>query len=313
MPAVKSIIDSQQIRVYVTLARLLNMSRTAEELRLTPSAVSHCLKTLESDLGCRLFERTSRQMALSEMGREFLIEAEDILERMKALRNRIRSRIDWKQGQLRIGASTTACQFILPPALREFRESFPDFTVKIEPCTSRQAFSYLQDDRLDLALLIEPLHHDVFDFKFLAEDDLQFVVHPLHPWAVKRKVLREDVPKKKLIVPERSGDTYALIEAYFRREGLEIEPFVEIASEEAIKNFVHLDMGVGILPRWIAAEEIDEGSLVALPLGRRRLTRRWGILHSKARKLTFAESVFISVCRDVLRSLVAERTEPAFP
>lgn len=305
-PNAKSILDSHQIRVYVTLARLLNMSRTAQELRLTPSAVSHCLKALENDLGCRLFERTSRHVALSQIGREFLPEAEDILDRMKGFRNRIRSRIDWKQGQLRIGASTTACQFILPPTLREFRESFPDFTVKIEPCTSRQALSYLPDDRLDLALLIEPVHHESFEFKFLAEDDLQFIVHPLHPWAIKRKVLREDVPKKTLIVPEKSGDTYALIESYFQKESLEIEPFVEIASEEAIKNFVHLNMGVGIVPRWIAAEEIEDGSLVALPLGRRRLSRRWGILHSSTRKLTFAESVFISICRSVLQGLTCE-------
>ena len=307
-----TIIDSQHLRIYSTLARTMNMSRAAEELRMTVSGVSHCLKMLEADLGCRLFNRSSRKFEISPAGREFLAEAEQILDQMKAVRSKIRVWNDWRQGQLFIGANGTACQFLLPPALREFRESFPGFTIKIEQCTSRQAITMLQEGKLDLALLTEPVEHSPsIEFHLIGEDDLQFIVNPLHTWAVKRKVQREDIPNRKLILPERGGNTYALIEAYFRSENITIQPFIEIANEQAIKEFVRLNMGVGILPRWLAEEEIENGSLVALPLGRRRLKRRWGVLRASDRKPNLAENLFANIARSVFRALIRS-SEPEF-
>jgi DNA-binding transcriptional LysR family regulator len=301
----KTIIDSQHLRVYVILARTSNLSRAAEELQMTPSGVSHCLKALEADLGCRLFDRDSRKLTLSQAGREFLGEAEQILNQMKVLRGKISSRNNWRQGQLLIGANSTACQFLLPPVLREFRESFPAFTIKIEQCSSRQAVALLLDERLDLALLTEGSEHSPnIEFNPVGEDYLQFIVNPLHRWAVKRKAQRQDIPNRKLILPERSGNTYAIIESYFRTENINIQPFIEITNEQAIKEFIRVDMGVGILPKWMVANEIKEGLLVSLPLGRRHLKRRWGVLHSKKRKLSLADSLFINISKSIFRSLV---------
>jgi DNA-binding transcriptional LysR family regulator len=162
----------------------------------------------------------------------------------------------------------------------------------------------LQENKLDFALLTEPTEHSPnIDFDVIGEDDLRFIVNPLHPWALKRKAQREDIPKRKLILPERGGNTYRLIESYFRGENIDIQPFIEIANEQAIKEFVRLDMGVGILPRWLIADDIEHGLLVALPLGRRRLKRRWGVLYASARKLSLADGLFIKISRSVFRTL----------
>jgi len=297
-------IESQQLHVYVMLARLLNMSRAAEQLGMTPSGISHCLKTLEDDLGCRLFERTSRKMTLTPAGREFLSDAAEILDRMQAVREKIRSWSDWRHGQIRLGANSTACRLILPPVLREFRESFPEFAVKIEPYETRRGNELLTDGRLDLVIGTEsfPLHG--MQFEFLAEDDLQFIVHPLHPWAGRRPATREQVSAGRFIIPEASGDLFKLIEAHFKKERIEIMPHIEVAGEDAVKHFVELDMGVGIVPRWIVAKEIEEGRLVSLPLGKRPLKRRWGVFYLRSHQLRFAENLLVSICRSVMRDLV---------
>jgi len=303
-PVAKLTIESQQLHVYVMLARLLNMSRAAEQLGLTPSGISHCLKTLEDDLGCRLFERTSRKMTLTPAGREFLSDAEGILERMQAVREKIRSWSDWRHGQIRLGANSTACRLILPPVLREFRESFPDVAVKIEPFESRRVNELLSDGRLDLVLGTEPFPIHGMQSEFLAEDDLKFIVHPLHPWAGRRPVTREQISAGRYIIPEASGDMFRLIEAHFKKERLEIMPHIEVAGEDAVKHFVELDMGVGIVPHWIVAREIDEGRLVALPLGKRQLKRRWGMFYARSHRLRFAENLLVSLCRSVMRDLI---------
>lgn len=303
-PMTSSTLDSHQLNVFVVLSRHLNMSRTAAELGLTPSGISHCLKTLETDLGCRLCERTSRKVMLTRAGHEFLREAEAILEQMNQARTKLRSWLDWRRGQLRIAASITACQYILPAALREFRESFPEFTIQIDPCSAQQAMERIAGDQVDLGVFIQPTHCPGLTFVPIAEDELQFLVNPIHPWALKGKASHQEISSQNLILPERASETHALIEAYFRREGVRIRPFIEIGNEEAIKQFVRLDLGVGLLPKWIAAAEIKQQSLVYLPLGRKRLRRHWGILHNRSRKLGFAESVFVDLCRNVSRELM---------
>ena len=90
----------------------------------------------------------------------------------------------------------------------------------------------------------------------------------------------------------------------FPPEGVRIRPSIEIGNEEAIKQCVRLDLGVGLLTKWIAAAEIRQQPLVYLPLGRKRLRRHRGILQNRSRKLGFAESVFADLCRNVSRELM---------
>lgn len=297
-------IDSQQLKVFILLARFLNMSRVAQELGITPSGVSHSIKALEDDLGCRLFDRTSRKIELAAAGRQLLPEAEDILEQMRITRAKMKVKEDWRKGHFRIAANTTACQYILPPVLREFMESFPEYTVKIDQADTLATAALLAENKVDMALTIEPASYPGMQFIRLAEDQLMFMVHPLHPWASRQNFQKRDVTKENLILPERSSDTYGLIEAYFKKDNIRINPFIEIGNEEAIKQFVRLDLGIGIVPTWIASPEIQQGYLLAMSLGRRKLTRQWGILARKDREFTFAENLFIGMCRTSVEDLI---------
>ena len=301
-------IDSQHIRIFCSLSRLLNMSRAAQQLGLTPSAISHGLKALEEDMGCRLFSRSSRKLALTPAGQQFREEAEAILERMSGARARLRQWLDGRQDTLRIAASTSACQHILPAALREFRSSFPGVSIHLQPCTARQGIDALAAEEAHLAFFVETPFQPAVEFIPLAEDELQYLVHPLHPWT--RRRAERDLAGQHFILPATGSGTHSLIEAYFKKEGVKLQPLFQVGSDEAIKEMVLLDLGVGLLPRWIASEEILQGTLTALPLGRRRLRRRWGALHRGDRKLGFAESVFVNLCRQVAVGLMVDGRSP---
>ena len=303
------IIDSQYLRVFSALARHLNMSRAAEELEMTPSGISHCLKSLETDLGCRLFERTSRKISVTPAGEELRGDADAILQKMTTARAKLKSWGDWRSGELRIAADSTGCRSILPPTLREFRESFPAFTIRIDSCSTRPPTEALAEDRAGLAFTLKPRSTAGVEFIPLAEDELQYFVHSRHPWVTQRKGSRDSVQSQKLILPERASETYNLIEEYFRHDGIRIEPCIEIGDEEAIKEFVQLNLGIGLLPRWIARDELQKGTLAAISLGRRKLRRCWGILHARSHRLTFPENVFIDLCRNVTQKLMADHDQ----
>jgi len=292
-------IDSRQLRIFVTLARKLNMGRAAEELGLTKSALSHALKTLETETACQLFERSSRGFILTQAGARLLAEAEPILRQLQTLQDNLLSTQKRRTGRLRLGGSATACLHLIPPVLREFRESFPDYRIEITLVNSSSAEEMLADDRLDLAVVLEPQASSRAHFIPVAEDRLAFLLNPLHPWALREKVDRSELAEQKIILPLRRSETYRMIEAYFRREGTTVRPFIEVDSEETIKRFVQLDLGIGICPLWMARQELQQGLMRSMPLGRRKLTRRWVVMSPPKRKFDFAENLFIGICHSI--------------
>ncbi len=78
---------------------------------------------------------------------------------------------------------------------------------------------------------------------------------------------------------------------------------IEMGSMEATKELVKLGVGVSILAPWIAQKELEEGSLVVLPLGRRKLQRQWGILHWRGKRLSLAEETFVGLCESATMGL----------
>src|SRR5882672_440772 len=140
-------LDSRQLRAFLTLARAGSFTLAAKELFLSQSAVSHSMKALEQEVGCRLFDRVGKKVLLTQAGETLLHHVEKILQEMTAARAALEQLGKWGKSRLRIGASTTACQYILPAVLREFKESFPKCAISIEPGDTPEAIELLRDNR----------------------------------------------------------------------------------------------------------------------------------------------------------------------
>src|SRR5713226_4913594 len=289
-------LDSRQVRAFCVLARTGSFTQAARELHLTQSGISHSMKALESDIGCRLLDRMGKKVVLTQAGEQLLHHATKILQEMESARESLGHLGKWGRGRLRLGASTTACQHIIPTVLREFKESFPEHTINIEPGDTPELVASLLRHRIDLALSLEPTNEPQLEFHPLFTDDLHFLVAPLHPWAKAGRVERSEIPRQNYILYRKHSLTFRLIEEYFRREHMVLNTVIEMGSMEATKELVKLGIGISILARWIARREIEDGSLIPLPLGARKLQRRWGVLHWRGKRLNLAEETFVGLC-----------------
>ena len=289
-------LDSRQLRAFCALARTGSFTQAARELHLTQSGVSHSMKALENDIGCRLLDRLGKKAVLTQAREHLFQHATRILQEMESARQSLAHLGKWGRGRLRLGASTTACQHLIPPVLREFKESFPEHIISIEPDDTPELVVALLRQRIDLALSLEVENEPQLEFHPLFTDELHFIVAALHPWAQAGRVQRSEIPRQNYILYSKHSVTFRLIEDYFRRESMVLNTVIEVGSMEATKELVKLGLGMSILAQWIARKEIEEGSLVALPLGRRKLQRRWGILHWRGKRLNLAEETFIGLC-----------------
>jgi DNA-binding transcriptional LysR family regulator len=299
------LIDSRQLNAFVALAKRGSFTLAGEELNLTQSAVSHAIKILENDVGCRLVDRDGRRVQLTEAGDRFLMHAENILREMEAMRSDTDSHSTHGRTRLRLGASTTACHLILPTVVREFRARFPRCSVRIEPGDYGRQIEMLRAGQVDLAIGLElpsPSGEDLI-FTPLFDDELRFFVAPTHPWTKLSSIPREAISKETLILYSRTSYTYRLMIDYFREEKVLLNNFVELGSMEAIKEMAKLEQGAAVISPWIAREEVRAGSLVSLPLGRRKLRYRWAMAHWKGRRLSLAEECFLKICVSTAQSL----------
>jgi DNA-binding transcriptional LysR family regulator len=296
-------LDSRQLRAFYVLARTGSFTQAARELHVTQSGVSHAMKALERDVGCRLFDKVGKKFALTQAGEHLLHYASRILQEMVAAREALDQLGKWGRGRLRLGASTTACQHILPAVLREFKESFPEHRITIEPGDTPALVSLLLQQRVDLGLGLEMDREPQLEFHPLFMDELQFIVGAQHPWARAGRVERLEIPRQNYILYNKASITFQLIESYFRHDDMSLKTVIELGSMEAIKELVKLGVGVSVVSPWIARKELEEQSMVALPLGRKRLRRRWGILHRRGKRLSLAEETFVGLCKAACASL----------
>lgn len=297
----RNTLDSRQLLAFAAVARHGSFTLAAKDLFLTQSAVSHAMKALETEVGCRLLDRVGKRALLTQAGEQFLRHTEKILREMDAARAGLDTLANWGHGRLRVGASTTACQYIIPTVLREFKQSFPKCVIRIEPGDHARQLELLRAGQIDLALMpTNPGSDDEFENVPLFEDELRFLVAPLHPWAKNGGVRRDNIAEETFVLYNKSSYTFRLVSEYLRDEKITLTHYIELGSMEAIKELVKIGLGVGVLAPWIAREELKVGSLIAFPLGRRKLKRQWGIVYLRGRRLPLAEETFIGLSRTVV-------------
>ncbi len=298
-------LDSRQMLAFATLARCGSFTQTAKELHLTQSAISHTIKALEQDVGVPLFERVGKRVFLTQAGEQLRPAAERILRDMHDARTALEEIGAWGRGRLRVGASVTTCQYLLPTVLREFRQSFPDCALRIEPGDGPRMVELLRNNQVDLALMLQPAREAGLEFRRLFADELRVLVSPMHAWARAGRVGAEALRAETLIVYNKGSYTDALLEEHLAAAGIELENTMELGSMEAIKELAKVGVGAGVLAPWIARRELGEGSLVSLALPGGKLRRTWGVAHLSGRRLSLAEETFAGLCEAVAQTLDA--------
>jgi DNA-binding transcriptional LysR family regulator len=296
-------IDSRQLLAFSTLVQTGSFTETARILSLTQSAISHSVKNLETDLRCQLVTRTGRKINITEDGEEVYRDAQHILNQMQGVRTRIQDRSNWGRGRLRIGASTTACQHILPNVLREFNECFPDCMLTIAPADTPELLEMTRRHEIDLAIIITPDGLNDVETKPLFSDELILVTSPIHDFAQKGTIRMNKIAQERLVLYNKGSYTFDQIEHFFRKNKLVLENYIELGSMEAIKELVKINYGISFLASWVVENEINAGSLVHIPTGRGKITRNWGISYAKDKKLTIAEETFLGICESVASTM----------
>jgi DNA-binding transcriptional LysR family regulator len=295
--------------MFCAVAKCGSVAAAAGQLHLTASAISHGLKALETELGCRLFDRAGKRILLNHAGELLLARVQRPLAELDAAADTVKNLRTWGNVRLRIGAAASACQYILPGVLRELKKSFSNATFLIESGDMHELMPLLHEQRLDLLFGVLPDQSPGLDVRPVFKDELLFVFAPTHPLAAGKPITRDELRKQPLILYGRSSVTAQLVDGYF--QGVDVTPcaLMEIANIEAIKELVKLDLGVSVLAPWAASKELARRSLLMRPPGGKPLRRHWVVAARAGRRLSLIEETFCRLCKQIASGLRVDRRD----
>ncbi|GAB3144558.1 LysR family transcriptional regulator [Amycolatopsis stemonae] len=258
--------ETRQLEYFVAVAEELSFTRAAQRLFAVQSTVSAAVRALETELGTRLFDRSTRRVALSAAGEAFLPEAKSAIEALERARATVQEAAEGLRGSLRIGTLTSIGGIDLPELLGAFHRRHPrvDIHVTVSITGSTGLAEEVRQGRLDLAVVGLP-ETDLAGLAVLRVETRPFVVllPRTHPLAARKAVRLADLAGESFIdTPRGFGNRVAMDRAYDAL-GSPRRVTVEVADLRTVPGYVRAGLGVAVVPDTPSPDEPD---VVVLPL-----------------------------------------------
>jgi len=275
----------RQLKAFATVARHRSFVRAAEELHLTPPAVSLQVSQLEREVGLPLFERRGKTVSLTMPGEYLLVYARRMLGTQKEADDAMARLRGAQTGRITIGMVSTA-KYFLPRLLARFREEHRGVELRMSIGNREQLIAQLRDAEVDLAVMGRPPREIEARAEQFAEQPHAIVASPLHRLAGLHQVAPSMLSGEEFIVREQGSGTRAAMEQFFRDHRVTPLQVMETTSNETIKQAVIANMGLSFLSLHTAGLELQNGLLVVLDVVGLPLVRRWHIVHLQGKSLS---------------------------
>lgn len=268
MPLPPRVTDLGPYELLLSVAALGSMGRAAKDHGVSQAAVSARLKALERALSVTLFERSARGTRLTEAGSLVADWARPAVQAAAALDEGVTALHAEHASHLRISASLTVAEYLLPGWLVTLRSRHPGTRVSLALHNSEDTSVDVTCGAGDVGFVEGPDLHDSLDGCVVAHDNLVVVVAADHPWVHRRSVDPAMLAGTPLVAREPGSGTREFLESALREAGYgpSVDPALELSSTTAIKNAVSRGIGPGVLSSLAVTHELAAGTLVAVPV-----------------------------------------------
>ena len=280
----------RQLRVFATVARHLSFVRAAEELHLTPPAVSMQVKELEREVGLPLFDR-GKSVSLTVTGEYLLVHARRMLAVLKDAEDQVARFKGLTGGRLVIGMVSTA-EYFLPRLLAQFRGDHPDVLVSLRVGSREQLVGLMQRNEVDLAVMGRPPKDWASRAEPFAKHPHLLVTAPDHPFTRMDHVPAALLAREPMIVREQGSGTRAALDEFLHEQRIELRPAMEMTSNETIKQAVMAGLGVSLLSLHTIGLEVRHGLLATPEVEGLPVQRRWHVVATHGKQLSPAAEAF---------------------
>ncbi|TNV20240.1 LysR family transcriptional regulator [Buttiauxella sp. B2] len=301
----------RQLKVFVAVAHAGSFSRAGEQIGLSQSAVSHSVKELESELGVKLLDRTTREVALTQAGQQLAARLERLLEELTSTLLDTRSVGHQLSGTVRVAASQTISAHLMPQSIAAAALEYPAIRFVLHDRPQQWVLQSIRQGEVDFGMVIDPIQASDLDCEAVLSEPFLLLCRDDHPFSLQTQVSWQALQGAKLVLQDYASGSRPLIDEALQRQGIEANIVQQIGHPATLFPMVEAGIGISVLPA--LALPLPQGRpLVVRPLIP-VVERQLMLVRRKNRSLSRAAEAIWEVVRQQAQQLTAARLgDPLF-
>lgn len=275
----------KQLRLVAVAEATGSYAKAAQELNLSPPAVTAHMKALEDELGLPVFERIGGKLRPTAAGKELIAASQRVFKALDEAERGIAAIKSPDAGSVVVGVVSTA-KYFAPMALAAFRKRQPGIELKLVIGNRADIIAGLASRDYDLAVMGRPPAELDAEMEVLGDHPHVIIAPTDHPLVRRRGLTPHDLSREPFLVREQGSGTRILMERVFEEAGAPAPPIaMEIGSNETIKQAVMAGLGVSFISAHTVAAEVGDGRLALLEVAGLPVMRQWLVVRARERRL----------------------------
>jgi DNA-binding transcriptional LysR family regulator len=255
----------RQLRVFIEVARLQSFSRAGDEIGLTQSAVSRCVRELEAELGLKLIDRTTREVQLTDAGGNLVASVSRLLTDLDDALREIREIGEQRRGRVVVAASPTIACRLMPQVIAACSRQFPYIALGLRDDVQSDVVRKVKSGEVDFGVVVGPIAAEDLLTEMLMTDSFCVVSRADHPLAQRRQVEWKALDGERLVMLDYASGSRPIIDAAMTEQGVHATVVQELGHPATVYGLVEAGIGISVLP-WLALPLPADATLVARPL-----------------------------------------------
>ncbi len=290
--------ELRQLQIFCTAAKTLNFTKTGTKLGYAQSNITGQIRQLEEELQVKLFERLGRGIQLTNEGKKFLENADQILHLCEKAKGEFSP--DVFRGILSIGAAETLCVYRLPQILTQYRKLYPLVEIRVQTDSCDNFIELIKLNHIDIAMVLtDKIKTPELIVQTLHDETLTMVASPHHPLVQKKKIKPQDFAEECIILTLPGCGYRPLILSMFKEHNVKPGSIMELSSVGAIKQCTICGLGATVLPKVAVKDELASGKLIELDWAGPKLEVKTQLIYHQEKWLTPPMKAFLELCCSV--------------
>lgn len=251
------------------------LTDAARKLHLSQSALSHQLRNLEEELNVSVFKRVNKKMLLTQAGQLILESSQKILSELNSTKREVGKLVNGEAGTIRLSTQCYTCYHWLPPIIKIFKNQYPNVKIEIKSDSRTATINNLLNGELDIALVHNKSKNSNIRYTAFLYDELVTIFNADHPFREKEVILPKDFKEQTLITHFKEFEASILNQKVLKRYNIVPGNIIHVQLTGAALEMVRANLGVTVMPYWIASRYLEKYELACLPLTRNGLVKKW--------------------------------------
>jgi DNA-binding transcriptional LysR family regulator len=287
----------RQLQIFLAVAKYQNISKAAQSLHMSQSAASEALLTLEHTYDVRMFDRSGNKLALTAIGHTLRKEAENLLAHCQSFEETLLDHTE--VGHIRVGASFTIGNHLATRYLAGYLARYPEADVQLAIANTPDVVARVLNFEVDIGMIEGEVHHRELELIAWREDELVVFCAADHPLARRQTLTNKDIREAPWIQREPDSGARQTFDRALAGLLPDINIYLELKHNEAIKNAVESGLGIGCLSRIVLQKNFANGDLVPLTLPRRNMRRTFYFCLPRKRFRLESVDSWMRTCREM--------------